>query len=248
MTSVTIVLNAKTTVSSEYDPELMYFTWKVNIQNRAANIATIVDRSGLLSLILTDAEWANYSANRTVEADGSITIAPRPQAPVHIPITNGMTNANISVAKYSNDRHATWHEAQESSFKAMLNRSLGPTLEGTLGPPPDGFTLLSVQQIVNAVKNKYGTVDQMALSKMEDILTSPLDHVKNLDKHLANLKQHPIAPVGTKILTWDAPDHRGSWADHGVEAVYLGPAIEHLRSFEVWVPNTSAPRITNTVW
>ena len=63
-----------------------------------------------------------------------------------------------------------------------------------------------------------------------------------------NFKQHPIAPVGTKVLTWDAPDHRGSWADHGVEAVYLGPAMEHLRSFDVWVPNTSAPRITNTVW
>ena len=205
MTSVTRVLTANNTtseigVSLEHDPELMYFTWKVNLQNRAANMATIVDRSGLLSLILTDEEWANYSANRTVEADGSITIAPRPQAPLHIPITNGMTNANISVAKYSNDRHATWHEAQET-FKAMLIRSLGPTLEGTLGPPPDGFTLLSVQEIVNAVKNKYGTVDQMALSKMEDILTSALDHVQNLDKHLANLKQHMMMQIaaGYKI-------------------------------------------------
>jgi hypothetical protein len=63
-----------------------------------------------------------------------------------------------------------------------------------------------------------------------------------------NFQQHPIASVGTKVLTWDAPDHRGSWADHGVEAVYLGPACEHLRSFEVWVPHTSAPRVTNTVW
>jgi hypothetical protein len=105
-----------------------------------------------------------------------------------------MTNAQISVAKYTNDRHATWHEAQEA-FKSMLIRSLGPTLEGTLGPPPDGFTLLSVQQIVNAVKTKYGTVDQMALSKMEDILTSPLDHVQNLDKHLANLKQHMMMQI-----------------------------------------------------
>ncbi len=23
-----------------------------------------------------------------------------------------------------------------------------------------------------------------------------------------NFNQHPIAPVGTKVLTWDAPDHR----------------------------------------
>ena len=63
-----------------------------------------------------------------------------------------------------------------------------------------------------------------------------------------NFRHHPIAPVGTKVLTWDAPDHRGSWADHGVPAVYLGPALDHFRSFEVWVPSTSAPRITNTVW
>jgi hypothetical protein len=62
-----------------------------------------------------------------------------------------------------------------------------------------------------------------------------------------NFRLHPIAPVGTKVLTWDAPDHRGSWADHGVPAVYLGPAPNHFRAFEVWVPNTSATRITNTV-
>jgi hypothetical protein len=59
---------------------------------------------------------------------------------------------------------------------------------------------------------------------------------------------HPIAPVGAKVLTWDAPEHRGTWNDHDVEAVYLGPALDHLRAFEVWVPNTSAARITNTVW
>ena len=50
------------------------------------------------------------------------------------------------------------------------------------------------------------------------------------------------------MLTWDSPSHRGTWADHGMQAVYLGPADKHLRAFEVWVTNTSAPRITNTVW
>ncbi len=63
-----------------------------------------------------------------------------------------------------------------------------------------------------------------------------------------DLRRHSIAPVGTKVLTWDAPDHRGSWADHEVPTVYLGPAPNHFRAFEVWVPNTSAARITNTVW
>jgi hypothetical protein len=63
-----------------------------------------------------------------------------------------------------------------------------------------------------------------------------------------NFKHHPIAPVGSKVLTWDCPEHRGTWADHGIQAVYLGPADEHFRSFNVWVSNTSAPRVTNTVW
>jgi hypothetical protein len=63
-----------------------------------------------------------------------------------------------------------------------------------------------------------------------------------------NFRLHLIAPVGTKVLKWDAPDHRGSWADHGMPAVYLGSAPNHFRAFEVWVPNTSALRITNTVW
>jgi hypothetical protein len=35
--------------------------------------------------------------------------------------------------------------------------------------------------------------------------------------------RHPIAPLGCKVLTWDHPQHRGSWADHGVIAIYLGP-------------------------
>jgi hypothetical protein len=71
---------------------------------------------------------------------------------------------------------------------------------------------------------------------------------EDLYGHTFNFYQHPIAPVGSKVLTWDSPKHRGTWAGHGIEAVYLGPAVEHLRAFNVWVPNTSAPRVTNTVW
>jgi hypothetical protein len=27
-----------------------------------------------------------------------------------------------------------------------------------------------------------------------------------------DFKHHPIAPLGCKVLTWDSPDNRGSWA------------------------------------
>jgi hypothetical protein len=45
--------------------------------------------------------------------------------------------------------------------------------------------------------------------------------------------RHPIAPAGTKVLTWNSPDQRGSWADHGVEGIYLGPAMRHFRGFNI---------------
>jgi len=45
--------------------------------------------------------------------------------------------------------------------------------------------------------------------------------------------RHPIAPVGAKVLTWDSPDTRGSWADHGIPGIYLGPAMNHFRGFHI---------------
>jgi hypothetical protein len=62
-----------------------------------------------------------------------------------------------------------------------------------------------------------------------------------------DFKRHPIAPLGCKVLTWDALENRGSWADHGIEGMYIGPALNHFRSFSIWVPSTSV-RIANTVW
>jgi hypothetical protein len=98
------------------------------------------------------------------------------------------------VAKYNNDHHQIWHDSMVS-FKTKLIKSLGLTLEGTIAPPPDGFKLKSVRQIVDAVAAKYGTVDQMALAKMEEVLATPLDHVYNLDKHLASLRQHMLMQI-----------------------------------------------------
>ncbi len=91
-------------------------------------------------------------------------IAPRLVEAAHVPITAGMTNAQISVAKYTNDRHLIWHEAR-TSLKNDIIRSLGPTLSSTIGPPPMGFTTITVPHIVAAVKGFYGTVDQRPSTK-----------------------------------------------------------------------------------
>jgi hypothetical protein len=160
----------------EEDPELNYFSWKVHAEDAASSGATLVESTGLLTTILKDPAWALYPPNRSVSPGGTLTIAARPALPVHMPITAGMTNAQISVAK--------------ETFKAALIRSLGPTLAGSIAPPPNGFKTMQVMDIMDAVETRYGAVDQVALDRMEETLSSPLGNVRDLNKHLTRLTRH----------------------------------------------------------
>lgn len=62
-----------------------------------------------------------------------------------------------------------------------------------------------------------------------------------------DFRSHPIAPAGIKVLIHDKPAARASWAPHGVQGFYLGPALQHYRCFQVYNTATSTTRITDTV-
>ena len=57
----------------------------------------------------------------------------------------------------------------------------------------------------------------------------------------------PIAPVGTRIVAFEGPDQRKSWAPHGVEGFYVGPAMKHYRCYKVIVTETAQTRIVDTL-
>jgi hypothetical protein len=38
-------------------------------------------------------------------------------------------------------------------------------------------------------------------------------------------KKTPLAPLGTKGLVYNDPAIRVSWAPHGIDAYYIGPAL-----------------------
>ena len=57
----------------------------------------------------------------------------------------------------------------------------------------------------------------------------------------------PIAPVGTKVVVFEDPRTRPTWATHGIDAWYVGPALNHFHEFTVYVPSTKACRTTNTL-
>ena len=57
----------------------------------------------------------------------------------------------------------------------------------------------------------------------------------------------PLAPPGTRVLVHENPQNRETWAPHAVEGWYIGPALAHYRCYRVWVNDTSAERVANTL-
>ncbi len=57
----------------------------------------------------------------------------------------------------------------------------------------------------------------------------------------------PLAPPGCRVIVHKKPSVRASWAPHGVDAWYLGPAMEHYRCYRCYVPSTHGGCIADTV-
>jgi len=57
----------------------------------------------------------------------------------------------------------------------------------------------------------------------------------------------PIAPPGTHIIIHEKPSVCNSWAPHGIDCWYLGPAMDSYRCYTVWANETRSQRITDTV-
>ena len=57
----------------------------------------------------------------------------------------------------------------------------------------------------------------------------------------------PLAPTGTRVIIHEKPTIRQTWAPHGTDGWYVGPALHHYQCYRVWVPRTHAERIVDTI-
>ena len=57
----------------------------------------------------------------------------------------------------------------------------------------------------------------------------------------------PLAPPGTRVIIHEKPTNCQTWALHGTDGWYLGPALHHYQCYRVWVPRTPAERIVDTI-
>jgi hypothetical protein len=57
----------------------------------------------------------------------------------------------------------------------------------------------------------------------------------------------PMAPPGTNIIAHETPGRRRTWAPHGEDGWYIGPALENYRCYTVYITKTRSNRIVETV-
>jgi hypothetical protein len=62
-----------------------------------------------------------------------------------------------------------------------------------------------------------------------------------------DFNRSPMAPPGTRIISHETPNRRRTWAPHGQDGWYTGPALEHYRCYTVYVTKTKGESIVETV-
>ena len=53
----------------------------------------------------------------------------------------------------------------------------------------------------------------------------------------------PLAPPGTRVIALKNKNIRASWAPHGEDGWYIGPAPEHYRCVKIYFPETRTPAL-----
>ncbi len=61
-----------------------------------------------------------------------------------------------------------------------------------------------------------------------------------------NWNRYPLASLGCKAIVYKDGDTRGSWASRSVNAFYLGPAKDHYRCNNYYIPDTCAYHVSGS--
>ncbi len=126
------------------EPHVAFFPWKLDVQDTASGLAKSIHPMGLLSIILSDAEWAAYPGNSSTDANGQLVLSPRYQVPAYVEINDTMSSVQLYVAKASNDRLQAWIDAGETLKRAVI-QSLGRTVRQAIRDSKTRFQCMSVR-------------------------------------------------------------------------------------------------------
>ena len=55
----------------------------------------------------------------------------------------------------------------------------------------------------------------------------------------------PLAPPGTHVIIHEKPAQHQTWAPHGIDGWYVGPALHHYQCHCIWIPSTQSEHIAD---
>jgi hypothetical protein len=86
------------------------------------------------------------------------------------------------------------------------------------------------------------TLNMLRTSRINPKLSAAMHICEKYD-----FNREPMAPPGTRIIAHETPGRRRTWAPHGQDGWYIGPALEHYRCYTVYITKTRENRIVETV-
>ena len=179
---------AEILTSLDEDPKVHFFPWQLDVRNTAASMCKHITPRGLLSVLLDDEQWSAYPANISIDPQGQVVIAPRYTPPVYVEVNDTMSSVVLYVSKTTNDQLLEWTTGEET-LKTAIIKSMGSVMRQIFRDPEDGFSLMSIMDIMTAVRTKYGRMKKDTRRELAMRMTTRLTTTEGVDNHISNLKE-----------------------------------------------------------
>ena len=186
------------------DPKVQFFPWEMAVRTAAAALCKTITPRGLLSAVLNEAQGDSYSANISLDPQSGLpVIAPRFTPPVHVTINDTMTHAGLYAARTSNDQLLEWTKIEEA-LKTAIIESLGPVISQIIQHAEDGFTLVTIRDIMDKLRAKYGRMRKNTKLALKERMTARLSSTEAFDTHVSTLRENfTISYIGGQIINED---------------------------------------------
>jgi hypothetical protein len=151
-------------------PRVNFFPWELEVRNEAASVCKTLCHTGLLSTLLTNAQWANYPTNITTDSQGNVVIAPPYVPQPYVQLNDQMSNVALMVARTSNEQTLEWITGEET-LKAAIVKSLGRVIRQIIPDPNNGLTLMTISEIMDKVRAMYDRMRKTTNNSLAERMT-----------------------------------------------------------------------------
>ena len=160
-------------------PSRNYSFWRGSVSAYASAIGTADFIFGMVHLTISAAAWAELPGVRTMVQDAAgvqqvvIEPMPNPQRPAALP--GNAPNAAVHVFREDTELHRRY-KTYVGVLRAAILESLGPNIQLALRHPVHNIVVMSIPEIMDAVRVMYGTASAADIDDLLAQLAVPIQH------------------------------------------------------------------------